>query len=286
MLRIGLFATCIATASVVPAIAAADDPCAIRAGGAAGHGEIVVGGHRSCGGQHGSGGATAPTKTVDCGSREDLHPAPQEASGCEAIVAICLATPPVVNVGPTTITVLLAQRPNGSWQVSGFNCDTPIARQVAPSDAYEELRRLVPHPSIGIAPPGGATLVNIETLFWVNTTATRSLGRVTLLGHRVELEATVDHVAWDFGDGSATTLTGPGRPYDPNDPCTTPICDEYWGHIYRRSGTTIVTATTTWIGRYRIDGGDWTRIRTPVAGPPSVLDITVREARAVIVRGP
>src|SRR5437879_13902460 len=104
------------------------------------------------------------------------------------------------------MTGLLTRQPDGSYQLTGHNCFTPRRQRVTANDAYEEVKRLVPHPAIGIAPPGGKTLVNIETLFWVSTAATRSLGTVTLLGHRVGLEATVQHVAWDFGDGTTTTV--------------------------------------------------------------------------------
>jgi hypothetical protein len=148
----------------------------------------------------------------------------------------------------------------------------------------QEAQRLVPHPAIGTAPPGGTTLVNIQTLLWVDTPPQRTLGTVPLLGHHVTLEVHVAQVTWDFGDNTSDTTHSPGSKYDPARPCSTKLCPDYWGHVYTSTGSKPVQATTTWTGRYRVDTGPWQPIPGTVTGPPTTTNLTVREARGVIVR--
>jgi len=144
----------------------------------------------------------------------------------------------------------------------------------------------VPHPGIGVGPPDGITLVNIQTLLWLTTPATRSLGNVQLLGQSVELHVTIDSVAWDFGDGHTAQTNDPGKTYSTDDPCRTALCPDYFGHVYTDTGTRIVTATITWTGRYRIAGGTWQSIPGTVTGPPATLTLTVKQGRTILVPNP
>lgn len=146
----------------------------------------------------------------------------------------------------------------------------------------EEFRKRVPSPGIGVA-PAGDTLVNIETVLWLNTTPDQALATVTLVGHRVDLHIHLARVDWTFGDGGSDSTTSPERPYSTAHPCTTPVCARYWGHSYTSTGAMQVTATVNWTGRYRVDGGAWQTIPARVAGPASTAAFTVREARGVLV---
>jgi hypothetical protein len=147
----------------------------------------------------------------------------------------------------------------------------------------EQVRKLVPHPSIGVAPPGGATLVNIQTLLWVNAPADQQLATITLLGHQIGLRIHVQSVAWDFGDGHGTTTSGPERAYDPDDGCNTKLCPGYWGHIYTDTGPMTITATVTWTATFTVDGGPVQTIPGTVTGTRQTVTLTVKQARGVLV---
>jgi hypothetical protein len=150
----------------------------------------------------------------------------------------------------------------------------------------DQAEKLVPHPSIGTAPPGGTTLVNIETVLWVATAPDRSLGTVTLLGHRVDLRAHVERVRWDFGDGTGDETGTPGKAYTRAEPCRTPQCPSYFGHTYVRTGEVAIRAQLTWSGEFRVDGGAWQPIPGTVDAAALGTSVHVKEARGVLVPNP
>jgi hypothetical protein len=184
------------------------------------------------------------------------------------------------------IQIEVQRQANGTWDIIGSNCQVKPGRDVTALAVREQIERLVPHPKVGVAPPGGVTLVNIQTLLWVDTAADQSLGTVTLLGHRVGLRVHVSRVEWDFGDGSTDTTAGPEPKYDPASDCHTVTCPGYWGHVYMATGARSVTATVTWTGQFQVDGAAWQDVAGPVTGPASTTALTVREARGVLVPDP
>jgi hypothetical protein len=143
--------------------------------------------------------------------------------------------------------------------------------------------KLLPHPAIGSAPIGDVTLVNIETVLWVDTLPDRTLGTVTLLGHRVTLRAHLERVGWDFGDDSTDISVGPGKRYTNADPCRTAQCPGYFGHTYLRTGRVTVAADLTWTGQFRVDNGGWQAIPGTVTAPATSDTIRVKEARGVLI---
>lgn len=152
--------------------------------------------------------------------------------------------------------------------------------------AREEAEKLLPHPAIGSAPTGHVTLVNIETVLWVDTPPDRTLGTVSLLGHRVTLRAHLERVDWNFGDRSSDTTNGPGKRYTSTDPCRTKQCPNYFGHTYVRTGPVTVDAALTWTGQFRVDNGAWQTIPGTVAAPATGDAIRVKEARGVLIPNP
>ncbi len=152
--------------------------------------------------------------------------------------------------------------------------------------ARESAERLLPHPGIGTAPAGNVTLVNIETVLWVQTPADRTLGTVTLLGHRVTLRAHVQTVRWNFGDGTAGETSSPGKAYTDADPCRTAQCADYFGHTYLHTGEVAIAAQLTWTGQFRVDGGAWQPIAGTVTAAATSETIRVKEARGVLVPNP
>jgi hypothetical protein len=240
-----------------------------------------------------AGGPAVVTRVVDCGSPRVAGQArPNLGDVCGQVRLLCdVATVKQLPRDPKLTTTGTEQRtPDGTWRFIGTGCFASIAApqgtavpQVTAAAVLREVRRLVPHPKVGIAPPGGATLVNIQTLLWADTPVDRSLGTVTLLGHRIDLRVRVARVDWEFGDGTGDTTSTPEPKYDPGAGCRTVTCPGYWGHVYVATGAMQISATVTWSGRYRVDGGAWLAIPDTVTGPAMTADVTVRQARGVLV---
>lgn len=188
----------------------------------------------------------------------------------------------------TTIAHESSTDGGASWLYDGATCNYLTERpQVTPWVARQEVERLVPHPRVGVAPPGGRTLVNVQTVLWADTPADRSLGTVTLLGRfRVALRIQIEHVEWVFGDGHTDSTNTPGTPYRPGEHCLTVTCRGHYGHIYKATGAMIVTAQVSWSGRYAVNGGAWQEVPGTVTGPRAAMAIQVEEARGVLVQDP
>lgn len=250
-----------------------------------------------------SGGAsTGPRiETVDCGRVKVgmiLENSPNHF--CAAVQGSCsVQSRAQAPTDPKATTVgFLQQGPSGTWELNGFDCNVvpgtgpPPPPQVTPFDAYAAVLRLVPSPAIGAAPGKGRTLVNMQTIFWVNSAADQSLGPVTLLGHQVGLRIHATATAWAFGDGITDTSAGLGRPYTAADGCGDAICAGYFGHTYASTGAMRISATVTWAGEFSVDGGPWRGIANPatgantVDGPAATRPIAVIQARGVLVQDP
>jgi hypothetical protein len=150
----------------------------------------------------------------------------------------------------------------------------------------DQVVRLVAPAAVGLA-PRDATLVNIQTIMWVDAPAQRTLAPITLLGRRVIVRLALDHVDWAFGDGLTDQSTGAGKGYDPrNDPCRAVECPGYFGHTYRKTGAVTVSATATWRATFTVDGGAAIAIPGTVAGPTARAPLAVKEARAVLIPNP
>jgi hypothetical protein len=253
----------------------------------------------------GVGGSTSSSgpriETVDCG-RVKVGMISENSPNhfCAAVQGSCsVQSRAQAPADPKATTVgFLQQNPSGTWELNGFDCNVvpgagpPPPPQVTPFDAYAAVLRLVPSPAIGAAPGKGRTLVNMETIFWINSAADQSLGPVTLLGHQVGLRIHARATAWAFGDGSTDTSAGLGRPYAAADGCGEAVCAGYFGHTYVSTGAMTVSATVTWAGEFSVDGGPWRGIANPatgantVDGPAATRPITVIQARGVLVQDP
>jgi hypothetical protein len=199
--------------------------------------------------------------------------------GCDAIVQ--------PNGQPEQASIRLVKVSDGSWSFNGSVCQQVAGLpRVTPLMVWEQAKRLISAPPIGLA-PRESTLVNVQTIMWVDTAAARMLPSVTLLGQPVSIHITIDHVSWDFGDAHADTRDGPGKPYDPHgDPCSTKECPGYFGHAYTTTGQMTVTGTVTWRATFRVGGGALTPIPGTIPGPSATAPILVQQARSVLVPGP
>jgi hypothetical protein len=131
----------------------------------------------------------------------------------------------------------------GRWQmVAGWACPADLL----PTLTAEDFRRLPIVPQvIQMQPDRGWVLVNKETI--VLTDAAEQPFRTDLFGYGIDVIATPTHYSWDFQDGTkALSTNSAGHAY--------PDFDVF--HVYGEPGTAAVTLTTTWSGRYRVDGDD------------------------------
>lgn len=232
----------------------------------------------------------ARTYVVDCGSpTADHHAVAIGATPCSQVWLQCDVEVAKAAALPLEKDLLVVTTYRDGSRSRDIECDVPVAtqrRQVTGAMARQEAERLLPHPSIGTAPTGHATLVNIETVLWVNTQADRTLGTVTLLGQRVTLRAHVRQVHWDFGDHVSSTTGSPGKAYTAADPCRTAQCPDYYGHTFETTGQVTIAARLTWTGQFRVGAGAWQSIPGTVSAPATGTRVDVKEARGVLVPNP
>ena len=146
--------------------------------------------------------------------------------------------------------------------------------------------RLIPTAELGLA-PHDSTLMNIQTIMWVDAPKAQQLPPLTILGQRVTVSLTLSRVRWSFGDGVSDSTSGPGKAYDnAHDPCRTQVCSHYFGHTYRSSGAQTIHATATWSASFAVAGGQATAIPGTVDGPQAASTVTVKQARSVLIPDP
>jgi hypothetical protein len=190
--------------------------------------------------------------------------------------------------GPAFATMV---RQNNAWVLLTTWCasDPPDAAPRVPTaeDLRQQVLRLLPQVQIGSAWTTRA-LVNAQTILWAETDSRRALGTVTVVGRQVALRIGFDHATWDFGDGASDTTTDPGKPYSRADPCGTAQCPDYYGHTYTDVGDVTIALTVAWHAEFSLDdGATWTAVDpAPLSGPASTHDLTVVQARGIIVQNP
>lgn len=180
-------------------------------------------------------------------------------------------------------SILFASCPFGG--AGGFLWRPPAKPVVTAAMVRARAIRLIPTAALGLAPKT-ATLVNIQTVMWVDAPAEQNLTAVQILGQRVVIRLQSATVHYDFGDGASAD--GPiGKRYDETrDPCKSRLCPDYFGHVYTERGVRTVAATAYWHVSFTVDGGASQQVVGTVPGPTSRAQVTVREARAVLVPAP
>src|SRR4029079_4178932 len=109
--------------------------------------------------------------------------------------------------------------------------DTPMPSAAA---LRGEIIRLLHPAPLGISPNTGTGLVNLKTLYWINTPTTVNLGQASLIGFPVQLHVSYDHTTFDFRDTTTGQLPPPGPPYNPAHDCGP--CTAEFGHTYTQPG--------------------------------------------------
>jgi hypothetical protein len=162
------------------------------------------------------------------------------------------------------------EAPWGEWtQIDSGGCGVDLLPELTEAD----FRLLpIPAPTLTLQPDRGWVLVNIETI--VTTSPDPITLRTDLLGHGITVEATPTTWTYDFGDGHTLTTKSPGHPY--------PHHDVF--HEYETPGTTTITLTATWTGRYLIDGTTtWRDIDGTATTTTTSTPITIEERTSRLV---
>jgi hypothetical protein len=256
-----------------------------------GHGEIVVSGsnHSSSHKSRARSAAADPVRNIACssGAARKVQFADAAFAAADCGIAGPTCTKAAASDGrPRAAGLTLRRQADGSWQYEGWTCMVTGPPQVTAAMVRDHASRLIPQAAIGLAPQH-ATLVNIETVMWVDATSPNALPAVTILGRGVRITIRLAHVNWDFGDGDHLASIGPGKRYDERrHPCDTKLCPDYFGHVYIRTGTMSISATASWTATFTVDGGQPVAIPGTVTGPTAGAAIHVKQARGVLVPNP
>ncbi|WP_273651775.1 hypothetical protein [Cellulomonas fimi] len=185
-------------------------------------------------------------------------------------IPACVDGPPVLPLWRQT-----RQEPTDPWPAAwtfayGYSCP----EDAVPTMTAADFRRLpLAAPVLRLQPDRGWVLVNKETI--VMTDPAEQTLRTDLLGYGVDVIASPATYRYDFGDGSTDLVTtSPGHEW--------PNHDTY--HFYERLGTVQVTLTTTWKGRYRVDGTTvWRDVNGTATTSTTSAPFTVEERRSRLV---
>lgn len=124
-----------------------------------------------------------------------------------------------------------------------------------------------------VQPPGGKTLVNLDTNFFTTNDAVQTIP-VTLQGQRVEVSASPIAYEWHFGDGTSVTTSGPGAPY--------PALDV--AHVYDRKDKVVVSVDTQYgDASFTVNGGEPEAIPSTIWVAGEEQDLAIVEALPQLV---
>ncbi|WP_101523493.1 hypothetical protein [Nocardioides houyundeii] len=189
---------------------------------------------------------------------------------------------------PGTVQYKVLRQPlaGGEWTEDGTVClgneaEIDVQGQaISTAMVTTAVRNLTwPAAQLNIQPVDGETLVNLDTIFYTDST-TPVTKNLTLLGQAVTIEATPTSYTWHWttGDDDAQEplVTTHGGGAYPNQTIT---------HRYQDADTTAhPRLDVTYTGRYRVGNSGWTPIPTTrtIQGTPQAL--SVLEARPTLVR--
>lgn len=242
------------------------------------------------GGPSGDAAQTPVTRSVGCradgSSTQTGSPCGSGVPRCTLLVQGGSATPDIV-----AYAVQQQDPKTKQWITVDFWCpQSQRAVPAGPSAASirDQALKLLPKVAIGTTGTANTSLVNVQTVLWADTPATRVLGTVTIVGHRVALRAGFARADWRFGDGQSDTTATPGAPYDDaRNPCDTPTCTGYYGHTYTATGPQTITLTVSWNASYSLDGGPYQPVgAAAITGAPATRTVTVHQARGILVPDP
>ena len=152
-------------------------------------------------------------------------------------------------------------------------------------DVAKAFRSLTVKPSpIHVQPDGGQVLINMFTVTYTDAAAETFNIKLGTGGQMIpiEVQAVPTSFTWNYGDGEAPlTTTDPGKPYP----------DQTVTHTYTHKGPASLGLSTTWTGRFRIEGlpadpadpDTWTTIPGEARTTSPTVSLNVYERRPHLV---
>ena len=184
----------------------------------------------------------------------------------------------------TKWTLWARELPDGDWYPSGNACysGTPpdttggggivVRPQVTDALVEREVKRIgLPSASLTVQPPGGATLINFDTIF--HTEKPEFARTVALLGYSVDIEARPTQYLWHHGDGTTQTSDGPGAAY----PAKTIV------HRYTDAHVTVrPSVDVTYKVRWRVGDAAWHSLDDMLTAEGDSVPLDIKEATALL----
>jgi len=153
--------------------------------------------------------------------------------------------------------------------VDGAAPASPAPPRITPAMVLRAFERVpLPDSELVVQPPGGQTLVGLDTIF--STDAEGFTETVTLLGREVELDITPTSYLWRHGDSTEQTTDWPGQEWR-----RSRSEGRYVTHLYEDRMRVTTSVDTTWSARFRVDGGAWEEVpgTVTIEGDPSPLRV-------------
>lgn len=135
----------------------------------------------------------------------------------------------------------------------------------------------VPRPLLEVQPPGGETLVHIDTVFAAQAEPFERT--FTLLGQQVSVAVRPAQFAWTFGDGESLSTTRPGRPITLSESESGKIPSDLVTHQYVDKENVKVAVAVTWSAQWRIGAKPWAPVPGTVTTRSAEQPVSVLEAK-------
>lgn len=165
-------------------------------------------------------------------------------------------------------------QPWGPWHLSTVPCrgDGPTQDDELQEAVEREMARLRVKAAPALIAPVTEWFA-VQTPLTVYTRAETQRFEVTLIGSAVQIEVVPESFSWDFGDGSAPLVTtDKGAPFP----------DQTLTHTFTKKGERTIVLTTSWRGRFRVEGGTWQPVLGRATTRHAAAPVELREIRSVL----
>ncbi|PPF60181.1 hypothetical protein C5C13_05040 [Clavibacter michiganensis] len=261
----------------------------------------------SCGQSSGSVGSCASGEIegngVSVGAQDVRPPEPQHStlggdSQLPAITVVSPQAPPPVPRGRMAADVDVPCAPSarlsgGSLCSDGQHAFLPPAKApskpadsmpvvaAAPGVSLADVAQFVPRDASIRSQPNGWAIVGAPVNLF--TDATPQVVDGQLLGRPAQVRFVPVSFVWDHGDGTSTTVVGPGASWKALGQQDFTATDT--SHVYPSVGDRQVSLTIAYSPAYRFDGGGWQQIAGTLPVQVGPVAIRVLEGSTVLVGG-
>jgi hypothetical protein len=150
-----------------------------------------------------------------------------------------------------------------------------------PGVTLEDVAQFVPRSASVRSQPNGWALVGAPVNLLTDATAQVVDGQ--LLGRPAQVRFVPVSFVWDYGDGTSTTVQGPGASWRELGQPDFSATDT--SHVYPTMGDRSVTLSISYSPSYRFDGGAWQQIPGTLPVQVGPVMIHVLEGSTVLVSG-